>query len=51
MRFVLRCIVVVTSVWSPICPADRSVITNRFASVDSGFLSNVIVHVAKCLYP
>ena len=48
---VLRCIVVVTSVWSPCWPADLSVITNRFASVDSGYLLKVIVHVANSLYP
>jgi len=34
-----------------VLPADLSVITSRFASVDSGFLSNVIVHVANSLYP
>jgi hypothetical protein len=34
-----------------IWPADLSVITNRFASVDSGYLLKVIVHVTKELYP
>jgi hypothetical protein len=38
-------------VWSLVLPADLSVITNRFASVDSGYLLKVIVHVTNELYP